>query len=72
VSALNAVLAQRLVRLTCKHCAQPFTPDAATLARHGVLNGNHEGRGLRPLPRHRLQGRRAVAELLCWTTACAT
>ncbi|MDG0854995.1 GspE/PulE family protein [Roseateles puraquae] len=65
VSALNAVLAQRLLRLTCKHCAQPFMPDAATLARHGVLNGNFlKGEGCGHCRGTGYKGRRAVAELL--------
>ncbi len=31
VSALNAVMSQRLMRLNCSHCAQDFTPSAETL-----------------------------------------
>ncbi|RTL32738.1 MAG: type II/IV secretion system protein [Burkholderiales bacterium] len=65
VSALNAVLAQRLVRLTCQHCAQPFTPDAATLARHGVVKGHFlTGEGCGHCRGTGYKGRRAVAELL--------
>ena len=65
VSALNAVLAQRLVRLTCKHCAKPFAPDAATLARHGVVNGQFmKGEGCGHCRGTGYKGRRAVAELL--------
>jgi general secretion pathway protein E len=65
VSALNAVLAQRLVRLTCQHCAQPFTPDAATLARHGVAEGRFmKGEGCGHCRGTGYKGRRAVAELL--------
>ncbi|WP_457418391.1 GspE/PulE family protein [Roseateles sp. P5_E7] len=65
VSALNAVLAQRLVRLTCKHCARPFTPEPATLARHGVINGNFlKGEGCGHCRGTGYKGRRAVAELL--------
>lgn len=65
VSALNAVLAQRLVRLTCTHCARPFTPDASTLARHGVMNGNFmKGEGCGHCRGTGYKGRRAVAELL--------
>ena len=65
VSALNAVLAQRLVRLTCKHCARPFTPDAATLARHGNPTGNfRKGEGCGHCRGTGYKGRRAVAELL--------
>ena len=65
VSALNAVLAQRLVRLTCKHCARPFTPDAATLARHGNPAGTFlKGEGCGHCRGTGYKGRRAVAELL--------
>jgi general secretion pathway protein E len=32
VSALNGVLAQRLIRLVCTECAQPEVPDAEVLA----------------------------------------
>jgi general secretion pathway protein E len=65
VSALNAVLAQRLVRLTCKHCARPFTPDAATLARHGNPAGVFlKGEGCGHCRGTGYKGRRAVAELL--------
>lgn len=32
VSALNGVVAQRLMRKLCAHCAQPWQPDAAVLA----------------------------------------
>ena len=67
VSALNAVLAQRLVRLTCKHCARPFEPDAATLARYGLRAGEHsfmKGEGCGHCRGTGYRGRRAVAELL--------
>ena len=58
VAALNAVLAQRLVRLLCESCAQP-EPDVggdAPLQRHAVGCPVCRGTGYR--------GRRAVAELL--------
>jgi len=65
VSALNAVLAQRLVRLTCKHCARPFTPDEQTLRKHGVTEGNFlKGEGCGHCRGTGYKGRRAVAELL--------
>ncbi|MEJ6007981.1 GspE/PulE family protein [Paucibacter sp. AS339] len=67
VSALNAVLAQRLVRLTCKHCARPIESDAATLARYGLKAGEHQflkGEGCGHCRGTGYKGRRAVAELL--------
>ncbi|MFG6448898.1 GspE/PulE family protein [Roseateles sp. BYS180W] len=67
VAALNAVVAQRLMRRLCPHCARSHSPDAATLARHGLAAeagqfrraegcGHCRGTGYR--------GRRAVAEVL--------
>ena len=70
VSALNAVLAQRLIRLACPHCARPQQPDAEQLAAsglqpeqvvgwrfvHGPGCGQCRGSGYR--------GRTAIAELL--------
>ncbi|MDT9000921.1 GspE/PulE family protein [Paucibacter sp. APW11] len=69
VSALNAVLAQRLVRLNCSHCARPEQPDAQTLARHGLRAddpANHfmRGAGCGHCRGTGYRGRRAVAELL--------
>ncbi len=70
VSALNAVLAQRLIRLVCSHCSTPVTPDEETLLAaglnpaqvghyhfvHGKGCGHCRGTGYR--------GRTAIAELL--------
>ncbi|QPF76824.1 type II/IV secretion system protein [Roseateles sp. DAIF2] len=68
VSALNAVLAQRLVRLVCTHCARPHQPDAATLLRHGLKpDSEHRflrGEGCGHCRGSGYRGRRAVAELL--------
>jgi general secretion pathway protein E len=36
VSALNAIVAQRLLRLSCPHCASGYTPDAELLAESGL------------------------------------
>ena len=36
VSALNAIVAQRLLRLSCVHCATAYTPDAELLAASGL------------------------------------
>ncbi|WP_077034801.1 GspE/PulE family protein [Pelomonas sp. KK5] len=67
VSALNAVLAQRLVRLTCRHCARPVLPDELTLNRHGLKpeDGTFlKGEGCGHCRGTGYKGRRAVAELL--------
>jgi general secretion pathway protein E len=36
VSALNAIVAQRLLRLSCPYCAVPYAPDAELLAESGL------------------------------------
>jgi len=36
VSALNAIIAQRLLRLSCPRCAGAYTPDAELLAKSGL------------------------------------
>ena len=67
VSALNAVLAQRLVRINCPHCSRPDQPAAATLARHGLpadASGFRRGEGCGHCRGSGYRGRRAVAELL--------
>lgn len=68
VSALNAVLAQRLVRLVCSHCARPHEPEPALLARHGLrADPAHRflrGEGCGHCRGSGYRGRRAVAELL--------
>ena len=62
VSALTGVLAQRLVRLGCIHCAEPCMPTAEAMRLAGIASERAEGRRaegrprLRPLQRHRLQG----------------
>jgi len=67
VSAVNAVLAQRLVRINCPACSAPFVPGRERLAGLGLLDrvarfassagcAKCRGTGYR--------GRRAVAELL--------
>ena len=67
VSSLNAVLAQRLVRITCTQCARPFTPEPATLLKHGIQPGEGtflKGEGCGHCRGTGYKGRRAVAELL--------
>ncbi|MBI1425274.1 MAG: type II/IV secretion system protein [Gammaproteobacteria bacterium] len=70
VSALNGIVAQRLVRQNCPHCTQPYVPSPELLAESGITRqmvesfkfqagigcGHCRGTGYR--------GRRAIAELL--------
>lgn len=70
VSALNGIWAQRLVRIVCPHCAVPYVPDDAELARarlsrsevsdyrflHGHGCGDCRGTGYK--------GRKSIAEIL--------
>ncbi len=62
VSAMNGILAQRLIRVNCPHCAVEERPDEQADRRFracrrpgGRLRVPRRPR-LRPLPRHRLQG----------------
>ena len=68
VSALNAVLAQRLMRQVCGHCAQPAQPSAAELAvlddGTGAALNLRTGRGCARCHGSGYRGRQAVAELL--------
>jgi general secretion pathway protein E len=70
VSALNGVVAQRLVRLLCEHCAAAQEPDADTLARSALPPGWLAGArprvpvGCAACRGTGYKGRRAVAELL--------
>src|SRR5262249_33018216 len=70
VSALNAILAQRLVRLVCPHCAEPEQPGVEALAESG-LEPNAvvgwkfvTGRGCRECRGAGYKGRKAIAELM--------
>ena len=70
VSALNAVLAQRLVRINCRACAVEERPDRALLAESGILSGGQEaflfmrGRGCPECRGTGYKGRKAIGELL--------
>jgi len=68
VSALNAVLAQRLVRLNCPVCSEDVTPDAAVLAESGISLTEgfrfRAGRGCGQCRGTGYKGRRAISELL--------
>jgi general secretion pathway protein E len=75
VSALNAVLAQRLVRVVCKHCAAPHMPDEALLAESRIdasTLGQYnfmQGRGCAQCRGTGYRGRKAIGELLVMNDA---
>ncbi len=71
VSALNGIVAQRLLRLNCRHCSVPQAPDASLLAESGLAGligaGGYDfraGTGCGHCRGTGYKGRRAVAELL--------
>lgn len=70
VSALNGILAQRLIRLLCSHCAQPTTPDESHLRASRIpTDMARNGRFLRAQGCGRCRGtgykgRTAIAETL--------
>ena len=77
VSALNCVLAQRLVRNICVHCKRPAKVTRAQLERVGAGPGARaqrpvlRGRRLHRVRRHRVQGaaRRSASCSICPTTS---
>jgi general secretion pathway protein E len=71
VAALNAVVAQRLVRIVCRHCSAPLDPAKLDLrsrpaAERAALAGAalRAGRGCGACRGSGYRGRRAVAEVL--------
>ena len=71
VSALNGIVAQRLLRLNCRHCAAPQVPDGAQLEESGLAGligaGGYDfraGTGCGHCRGTGYKGRRAIAELL--------
>jgi type IV pilus assembly protein PilB len=70
VSALNCVLAQRLVRLTCKSCKRPVKVDQKMFEDSGLDPEEfvgvtfYEGRGCIDCNGTGFRGRRAIAEIL--------
>ena len=70
VSALNCVLAQRLVRRLCPHCKESVTYSRDTLLESGLLPNQtdgkvfYEGRGCLECNGTGFRGRMAIAELL--------
>jgi len=70
VSALNAILAQRLVRMVCSHCAEPHKPSKEALAESGLAEVDVSqwkfvvGKGCRECRGAGYKGRMAIAELM--------
>jgi general secretion pathway protein E len=70
VSALNVILAQRLVRLICPQCTEDYQPDAALLRESGIAVADaatfrfRMGRGCRECRGSGYKGRTAIAELM--------
>ncbi|MCY1430522.1 Type II secretion system protein E [compost metagenome] len=69
-SAINGVVAQRLLRRICEHCAQPWQPDAAFLAQSGLRQELDEGatfmlgKGCSHCRGTGYRGRMAIAEFM--------
>jgi general secretion pathway protein E len=70
VSALNGIIAQRLVRVNCPHCSEPDQPSAEMLADSGLTLESaahfkfHAGKGCGQCRGSGYKGRKAIAELL--------
>jgi len=70
VAAMNGILAQRLVRVNCPHCAEPFAPDAQLLADSGLTQEAvahyqfRSGTGCGQCRGSGFKGRKAIAEVL--------
>ena len=70
VSALNAILAQRLVRLVCPHCAEDDRPGPLLLKESGLTPEQASafrfriGKGCRECRGSGYKGRKAIAELM--------
>ncbi|MBI5919222.1 MAG: type II/IV secretion system protein [Nitrosomonadales bacterium] len=70
VSALNGILAQRLVRVICPHCATETIPDDALLQLSGISQADAEGyrfmngHGCGNCRGTGYKGRKAIAEIL--------
>jgi general secretion pathway protein E len=70
VSALNGILAQRLIRINCTHCAARFKPDVLVLRESGITAADCQdfefraGRGCTHCRGSGYRGRRAIGEIL--------
>ena len=70
MSALNGVLAQRLVRLNCRHCAEPYFPTDEEMNDSGLSQDQiadyrfMQGKGCGQCRGTGFSGRKAIAEIL--------
>jgi general secretion pathway protein E len=70
VSAMNGIMAQRLLRVNCPHCAEADHPDARLLAESGISAEQAQhmtlraGRGCGHCRGTGFKGRRAIGEIL--------
>ncbi|MEI8296897.1 MAG: GspE/PulE family protein [Pseudomonadota bacterium] len=70
VSALNCILAQRLVRIVCEQCAEPVQPSQELIAQSGLMLPAvadwtfRSGRGCAHCRGTGYKGRKAIGELL--------
>jgi general secretion pathway protein E len=75
VSALNGIVAQRLIRLNCPNCSKPHKPEGDVLARarislkSGGLTRFRHGLGCAVCRGSGFKGRKAIAETLQLTDA---
>jgi general secretion pathway protein E len=75
-SAVNAIMAQRLVRMNCLHCIAPYQPSSALLRRSRLPENRpldafdfRKGQGCAHCRGSGYRGRRAIIELLVMTDA---
>jgi general secretion pathway protein E len=72
VSAINGILAQRLVRINCIHCTVPDTPQIELITKSGLTAEQassfsfRKGQGCGQCHGTGYKGRKAIAELLCF------
>nr|WP_235272683.1 GspE/PulE family protein [Methylotenera versatilis] len=72
VSAINGILAQRLVRINCTHCAVPDIPPVELITKSGLTAQQassfsfRKGQGCGQCHGTGYKGRKAIAELLCF------
>jgi len=72
VSAINGIMAQRLIRINCQHCAMEDQPDAALIAKSNLTPEQvssfnfKKGQGCGHCHGTGYKGRKAIAELLCF------